>query len=163
MNKLFESEMELQKFHDDISALEKENSLLKVAGSAFNGAVLGGLVGWAVHRKGGAAPEIGRHAFYGAAIAGGASFLGYLFSMGTVSLGHLVEQKGRREWMPRATSHVERRIPGGKKLTMDVVWPEGVPAPPPGYFEGIAPAPVVGWDSYEVRDPHAPYSWEDWD
>jgi hypothetical protein len=145
MNKLFESEADLQKFHDDISSLEKKNSLLNVAGAAIDGALIGGLVGWAVHRKGGGEPEIGKHAIYGATIAGGIAFLGYLFGKGTVSLGHLVEQEGKREWTPRATSHVERRIPGGKKLTMDVVWPEGVPAPPPGYFEGLPPAPAVGW------------------
>ncbi|HYX20205.1 MAG TPA: hypothetical protein VFA98_05115 [Thermoanaerobaculia bacterium] len=45
--------------------------------------------------------------------------------------------------VPREWSHVEKNLPGGKKITMDVEWPEGVPAPPPGYFEGLSP--TVDW------------------
>jgi hypothetical protein len=45
----------------------------------------------------------------------------------------------------RATTRIPSvSLPGGGKASATVVWPEGVPAPPPGYFD--APPPMAaGW------------------
>jgi hypothetical protein len=44
----------------------------------------------------------------------------------------------------RATTRVPHvRLPGGGETTATVVWPVGVPAPPPGYFD--QPPHAAGW------------------
>jgi len=48
----------------------------------------------------------------------------------------------------RATTRIPHvRMPGGGETTATVVWPMGVPAPPPGYFDQphMAPPHAAGW------------------
>jgi hypothetical protein len=79
-----------------------------------------------------------------------------LFTMaGVFGLEWYLRQPGPHALLPahpRERSHVEKRLLGGKKLSMDIVWPEGVPAPPPGYFTGWDRH--GGWDHQQEHHHH---------
>lgn len=92
------SPAELQRFHKMLGQLDKGRpKAANVVASAIDGALLGALIGWAVHRKEHGHREIGKHALYGAGIGGGLGLLAYAIFKGASVGAHFVESEAARE------------------------------------------------------------------
>jgi hypothetical protein len=92
------SPAELQRFHKMLGQLDKGRpKAVNVVASAIDGAILGALIGWAVHRKEHGHREIGKHALYGAGIGGGLGLLAYAIFKGASVGAHFVESEAARE------------------------------------------------------------------
>jgi hypothetical protein len=116
------TEAELAKFHKGLERLDKGISFVGVIGSALNGATLGALLGLTVHWKDKSHREIGKHALYGAAIAGGVSAIGYMLGKSLSFAGHFVESEARREMrglrgQPRAQARLLPTDPSAIQTT----------------------------------------------
>lgn len=92
------SPAEMQNFHRMLKQLDKGRpKAVNVVASAIDGAILGALIGWAVHRKETGHREIGKHALYGAGIGGGLGLLAYAIFKGASVGAHFVESEAMRE------------------------------------------------------------------
>ncbi len=95
---LMASPAELQQFHKFVRQIDKGRpKAVNVVASAIDGAILGALIGWAVHRKEHGHREVGKHALYGAGIGGGLGLLAYAIFKGASVGAHFVESEAARE------------------------------------------------------------------
>ncbi len=166
---------ELSKFHKGLAEFDRELKKSSPFGEALYGAALGAAIGFAVHKKG-EERHVLKHAAWGGGIAFGVGFvLKQLLKKGS-SLAHnfeRFEQEQIARDTGRATTHIPAvALPGGRKVSATVVWPEGVEAPPPGWFDQPPPdaASIAtqgmfygasyeggGWGSQWPSDDYYPY------
>lgn len=95
---IFRTPAEEHEFRKFIGKYDRKlPSFASVIGTALNGAALGALIGWTVHRKDHGHREIGKHALYGAAIAGGIGLVSYLTGKGFSKGFHFIADEGHRQ------------------------------------------------------------------